>query len=94
MLEKSGREKVDSTPDGIITHELGHALHYKDFVRNNKELNRKISDSDWSKNAEELSMYSTTNYAEFFAESYAAYMKNERKKVLPELLKYFDSIRK
>jgi hypothetical protein len=49
---------------------------------------------NWRDYASKLSLYANQNYAEFFAESYAAYMANERSKVLPDLLKYFDSIRK
>lgn len=94
QLAKAGRENVDPSPQGIISHELGHSLHYHDFARNHKELNQKIMGGNWKDYASKLSLYANQNYAEFFAESYAAYMANERSKVLPDLLKYFDSIRK
>jgi phage putative head morphogenesis protein, SPP1 gp7 family len=94
QLVKSGRENVDPSVEGIISHELGHSLHYHDFARNHKELNQKIMGGNWKDYAEDLSLYANENYAEFFAESYTAYMSNEREKVIPDLLKYFDSIRK
>lgn len=94
LLKISKRTNVDPNPQGIITHELGHAIQYNDFVDNATEEEKTYANGDWIKDAAKISYYATTSPMEYFAEAFVAYLKGETNLINPKLLKYFKSIKK
>lgn len=94
LLKVSKRTNVDPNPQGIITHELGHAIQYNDFVKNATEEEKTYANGDWIKDAARISYYATTSPMEYFAEAFVAYLKGEMNLINPKLLKYFKSINK
>lgn len=94
LLKVSKRTNVDPNPQGIITHELGHAIQYNDFVKNATEEEKTYANGDWIKDAARISYYATTSPMEYFAEAFVAYLKGEMNLINPKLLKYFKSIKK
>lgn len=94
VLSVSKRTNVDPTPKGIIAHELGHTIQYKDFVKNATKDEKSYAQGDWEKEAAKISYYATTDPMEFFAESFVAYLNGETKKIDPKLLNYFKTIRR
>lgn len=94
LLKVSKRTNVDPNPQGIITHELGHAIQYNDFVKNATEEEKTYANGDWIKDAARISYYATTSPMEYFAEAFVAYLKGEMNLINPKLLKYFKSIEK
>lgn len=94
LLKVSKRTNVDPNPQGIITHELGHAIQYNDFVKNATEEEKTYANGDWIKDAARISYYATTSPMEYFAEAFVAYLKGEINLINPKLLKYFKSIKK
>ena len=94
LLKVSKRTNVDPNPQGIITHELGHAIQYNDFVKNATEEEKTYANGDWIKDAARISYYATTSPMEYFAEAFVAYLKGETNLINPKLLKYFKSIKK
>ncbi len=94
LLKVSKRTNVDPNPQGIITHELGHAIQYNDFVKNATEEEKTYANGDWIKDAARISYYATTSPMEYFAEAFVAYLKGEANLINPKLLKYFKSIKK
>ena len=94
LLKASKRTNVDPNPQGIITHELGHAIQYNDFVKNATEEEKTYANGDWIKDAARISYYATTSPMEYFAEAFVAYLKGEMNLINPKLLKYFKSIKK
>lgn len=94
LLKVSKRTNVDPNPQGIITHELGHAIQYNDFVKNATEEEKTYANGDWIKDAARISYYATTSPMEYFAEAFVAYLKGETNLINPKLLKYFKNIKK
>lgn len=94
LLKVSKRTNVDPNPQGIITHELGHAIQYNDFVKNATEEEKTYANGDWIKDAARISYYATTSPMEYFAEAFVAYLKGEMNLINTKLLKYFKSIKK
>lgn len=90
---KSGRGNVDGSLDGIITHELGHQIHFKELISKNDELNSELIKT-WKNYADNISYYATSSYPEYIAESYTAYTKGEIDILDPKLVDYFNSLRK
>ena len=90
---KSGRGNVDGSLDGIITHELGHQIHFKELISKNDELNSELI-KIWKDYAGNISYYATSSYPEYIAESYTAYTKGEIDILDPKLVDYFNSLRK
>ena len=93
-LNVSKRTNVDPSPKGIITHELGHAIQYKDFIKNATKEEKSYALGNWSKQAAKVSYYATTDPMEYFAESFVAYLNGESEKLDPKLLKYFKTLRR
>ena len=87
----AGRNLVDESLEGMVTHEMGHHISYIPSV--NKEL-AKIQNTNWQDYAKHLSGYSNKSYGEYISESFVAYYKGEKDKVQPELVKVFDSLKK
>ena len=82
-----------STPRGVYAHEMGHALHYK-----HKEEIDNIINKLWGRGwAHAISKYAQYNKLEFVAESFSLYIENiieAKKRLHPELLKFFQSLDK
>lgn len=82
-----------STPRGVYAHEMGHALHYK-----HKEEIDDIINKLWGRGwAHAISKYAQYNKLEFVAESFSLYIENiieAKKRLHPELLKFFQSLDK
>ena len=85
---KAGRELVDGdTVQGLFTHEMGHHVQWT-------MLDPKTTNSLGSRMSEfsgKISGYATSSKSEYFAESFAAYMKGERDILDPEYVKFLDA---
>lgn len=85
---KAGRELVDGdTVQGLFTHEMGHHVQWT-------MLDPKTTNSLGSRMTEfsgKISGYATSSKSEYFAESFAAYMKGERDILDPEYVKFLDA---
>ena len=93
-LKKTGRTNV-SKPDayGSMVHELGHYLDDRLFTKAVKESGFDIA-SSFSKYAENVSAYATSNRQEYVAESFTAYWFGETSELDPELVKIFERLKK
>lgn len=93
-LKKTGRTNV-SKPDayGSMVHELGHYLDDRLFTKSVKESGFDIA-SSFSKYAENVSAYATSNRQEYVAESFTAYWFGEKSELDPELVKIFERLKK
>lgn len=91
-LSISKRTNVDPSPKGIITHELGHAIQYQNFLKNATADEKSYVKGDWGKKAAKVSYYATTDPMEYFAESFVAYLNGETEKIDSKLLNYFKTI--
>lgn len=93
-LKKTGRTNV-SKPDayGSMVHELGHYLDDRLFTKAVKESGFNMA-SSFSKYAENVSAYATSNRQEYVAESFTAYWFGETSELDPELVKIFERLKK
>lgn len=93
-LKKTGRTNV-SKPDayGSMVHELGHYLDDRLFTKSVKESGFDMA-SSFSKYAENVSAYATSNRQEYVAESFTAYWFGEKSELDPELVKIFERLKK
>ena len=93
-LKKTGRTNV-SKPDayGSMVHELGHYLDDRLFTKAVKESGFDIA-SSFSKYAENVSAYATSNRQEYVAESFTAYWFGETSELDPEVVKIFERLKK
>lgn len=93
-LKKTGRTNVRK-PDayGSMVHELGHYLDDRLFTKAVKESGFDIA-SSFSKYAENVSAYATSNRQEYVAESFTAYWFGETSELDPELVKIFERLKK
>ena len=93
-LKKTGRTNV-SKPDayGSMVHELGHYLDDRLFTKAVKESGFNMA-SSFSKYAENVSAYATSNRQEYVAESFTAYWFGETSELDPELVKIFERFKK
>nr|DAJ42335.1 MAG TPA: minor capsid protein [Caudoviricetes sp.] len=93
-LKKTGRTNV-SKPDayGSMVHELGHYLDDRLFTKAVKESGFDMA-SSFSKYAENVSAYATSNRQEYVAESFTAYWFGETSELDPELVKIFERLKK
>lgn len=93
-LKKTGRTNV-SKPDayGSMVHELGHYLDDRLFTKAVKESGLNMA-SSFSKYAENVSAYATSNRQEYVAESFTAYWFGETSELDPELVKIFERLKK
>ena len=87
----AGRSLVGDRAEDYITHEVGHFISYMPDV--NKKLSE-ISKTEWQKYAQHISGYANHSFGEYIAESFNAYYKGERKKLQPEMITIFDSLRR
>ena len=87
----AGRSLVDSTIEGMLTHEVGHHISYMQSV--NKELSE-LQRSDWESYAKGISGYANHSFGEYVAESFTAYYNGETDKLQPELVEIFEGLRK
>lgn len=82
-----------STPRGVFAHEMGHALHY----HYREEIDGIIGKA-WGRGwAHAISKYAQYNKLEFVAESFSLYIENPveaKKRLYPELFKFFESLDK
>lgn len=90
--QKAGRSLVDSTVNGMVTHEVGHHITYMPDI--NKAVAEIQKSDTWKEYAQELSGYANHSFGEYMAESFSAYYKGEEDKIQPELLKIFEGLRK
>lgn len=93
-LKKTGRTNV-SKPDayGSMVHELGHYLDDRLFTKAVKESGFNMA-SSFSKYAENVSAYATSNRQEYVAESFTAYWFGETSELDPELVEIFERLKK
>lgn len=93
-LKKTGRTNV-SKPDayGSMVHELGHYLDDRLFTKAVKESGLNMA-SSFSKYAENVSAYATSNRQEYVAESFTAYWFGETSELDPEFVKIFERLKK
>ncbi|MCQ2581912.1 MAG: minor capsid protein [Alphaproteobacteria bacterium] len=88
IYQKAGRDLVDGKSiKGLFTHEIGHHVQWQ--LLKPKEIND--IGSRKSQFAPNISGYANATQGEYFAESFAAYMKGERTKLDPEFVKLLDS---
>jgi len=85
------RQLVDDTPQGIIRHELGHHFDYNFIMKNHKEERLKIL-ANKPKYEKNLSYRASENNAEYIAESYSAYRRQEP--IDPDLESIFNRYKK
>jgi hypothetical protein len=85
------RQLVDDTPQGIIRHELGHHFDYNFIMKKHKEERLKII-SNKPKYEKNLSYRASENNAEYIAESYSAYRRQEP--IDPDLEAIFNKYKK
>ena len=85
----SGRATVPDTIEDVIHHEMGHALEKK--VKG--ASNWSVVKGNMSKYAGRISGYATYDESEYIAESFASYLKGE-KRIDPELQAIFDSLKR
>lgn len=85
---KAGRELVDGdTVQGLFTHEMGHHVQWTMLdPKTNNSLGSRMSEFSGK-----ISGYATSSKSEYFAESFAAYMKGERDILDPEYVKFLDA---
>lgn len=86
--KKSGRELVDDSVRGCIIHEFGHHIQWKKMPADLVNSLTKIAE-----HSVKISGYAGTTKGEYIAESFASWMKGE-KKIEPKLQEFFDSIAK
>ena len=91
IYETAGRNLVDNSLEGMITHEIGHHISYMTNI--NRELSQ-LQTSDWKEYAKNLSGYANHSFGEYVAESWTAYYNGDIEKVQPELIKIFDGLKK
>jgi len=91
VYETAGRNLVDNSLEGMITHEIGHHISYMTNI--NRELSQ-LQTSDWKEYAKNLSGYSNHSFGEYVAESWTAYYNGDTEKVQPELIKIFEGLKK
>ena len=84
--KKSGRELVDDSVRGCIIHEFGHHIQWKKMPADLVNSLTKIAE-----HSVKISGYAGTTKGEYIAESFASWMKGE-KKIEPRLQEFFDSI--
>lgn len=89
--QTAGRNLVDNSLEGMITHEIGHHISYMTNV--NKDL-AGIQESDWKEYAKNLSGYANHSFGEYVAESFTAYYNGDTSKLQPELIKVFEGLKK
>jgi hypothetical protein len=85
------RQLVDDTPQGIIRHELGHHFDYNFIMKKHKEERLKIL-ANKPKYEKNLSYRASENNAEYIAESYSAYRRQEP--IDPDLEAIFNRYKK
>jgi hypothetical protein len=83
---KAGRELVDDSLEGMITHELGHHAQWN--IVPTKLINE-LGDN-MEEIAAKISGYAGTNKSEYIAESFVSWMRGE-KRIDPRLQELFDS---
>ena len=88
----AGRQLVDDSVEGFITHEMGHHISYMPSV--NKKLKSLQDGTQWKKYGEKLSGYAGHDFGEYVAESFSAYCKGESSKLQPEMVEIFKSIQR
>lgn len=88
----AGRQLVDDSIEGFITHEMGHHISYMSGV--NQQLKNLQNGTQWKKYGEKLSGYAGHDFGEYVAESFSAYCKGESSKLQPEIIEIFKSIRR
>ena len=83
----SGRATVPDTVEDVINHEMGHSIEKMVAKADGYETVK----ANMSKYAEKISGYATINEAEYIAESFASYLKDEGL-IDPNLEKIFKSL--
>ena len=86
--KKSGRELVDDSIKGCIIHEFGHHVQWAKMPPSIVNSLTKIAE-----HSIRISGYAGTTKSEYIAESFASWMKGE-KKIAKDLQEFFDSIAK
>lgn len=86
--KRSGRSLVDDSIRGCIIHEFGHHIQWKKMPVNLVNSLTKIAE-----HSVKISGYAGTNKGEYIAESFASWMKGE-KKIEKSLQDFFDSMAK
>ena len=86
--KKSGRELVDDSIKGCIIHEFGHHVQWAKMPASLVNSLTKIAE-----HSVKISGYAGTTKSEYIAESFASWMKGE-KKIEKSLQEFFDSIAK
>lgn len=86
--KKAGRSLVDPSVKGCIIHELGHHVQWTKMPAN---LINSIKDI--AANSVKISGYAGATKGEYIAESFASWMKGE-KRIAKDLQDFFDSIAK
>ena len=86
--KKSGRELVDDSIKGCIIHEFGHHVQWAKMPPSLVNSLTKIAE-----HSIRISGYAGTTKSEYIAESFASWMKGE-KKIAKDLQEFFDSIAK
>ena len=84
----AGRSLVgDGSAKDYITHEIGHHVQWEAFdARTNNQIGAKMQQY-----AGKISGYATASKSEYFAESFAAYIKGERKLIDPDFTVFLDA---
>ncbi len=84
---KAGRSLVDAkTIEGVITHEMGHHVQWSVLdAKTNNLIDNRMKDY-----APKISGYANASKGEYIAESFAAYMKGEKKLLDPAFADFLD----
>lgn len=84
----AGRSLVgDGSVKDYITHEIGHHVQWEAFdAKTNNQIGAKMQQY-----AGRISGYATASKSEYFAESFAAYIKGERKLIDPDFAVFLDA---
>ena len=87
MYKNAGRSLVSGNSiESLFIHEMGHLAEWELYPA---KINNMLG-SRMSQYAPKISGYANANKGEYLAESFAAYMKGERKILDPELVKFLD----
>ncbi len=86
IYKNAGRQLVDNSLQGAITHEVGHHIQWQVL---DTKLNNSIG-KDMSKYAPKISGYANASKSEYLAESFSAYIKGEIDKLDKDYVSFLD----
>lgn len=87
---KAGRELVDDSLEGMITHELGHHVQWNSIPTN---LFNELGDREMERFVTRISGYAGASKSEYIAESFVSWMRREGR-IDPRLQEFLDGLAK